>query len=119
MRLDLSHRPTLLKSWLASLHGPDLRLRLDGPLPGWAPLLRTAVAWHVAYALVAYAGALALSRSAAGNPVARAVHDGGTQAVVTATALIWWGGVALSSAVWWSAVKRAQSSQAQSNQAST
>lgn len=108
MHLDLHHRPTLLKSWLASLHGPDLRLRLSGPLPGWAPLVRTAVAWHVAYALVAYAGALALARSNADNLVARLVHDGGTPAVVGAAVLLWWGGVGLSSAVWWQAVKRAR-----------
>lgn len=108
MHLDLHHRPTLLKSWLASLHGPDLRMRLSGPLPGWLPLLRTAAAWHVAYALVAYAGALAVARGSADNPVARVVQSGGTAAVVAAAVLLWWGGVGLSSAVWWQAVKRAR-----------
>ena len=68
MRLDLHHRPTLLKSWLATLHAPELnvRPRVDGPLPGWGQLVRTALAWHVAYALVAYAGALLIARSDSG-----------------------------------------------------
>ena len=108
MHLDLHHRPTLLKSWLASLHGPDLRIRLTGPLPGWAHLLRTAAGWHVVYALVAYAGALAMARSSADNAVVRVVHNGGTAAVVAAAVLLWWGGVGLSSAVWWQAVRRAR-----------
>ena len=116
MHVDLHHRPTLVKSWLATLHGPDLRLHLTAPLPSWAPLVRTAAAWHVAYALVAYAGALAVSRSAADNAVAQALRSGGRPAVVAATLLVWWGGVALSSAIWWSAVKRQR---AQSNHAST
>jgi hypothetical protein len=118
MRLDLHHRPTLLKLWLASLHGRELSVRpqLAGPLPGWATLLRMAFAWHIAYALVAYAGAVAVSRGEARNGLAAAVQDGGTPAVVAVTLVLWWGGVALSSALWWSAVRRARQL---SNQAST
>ena len=75
MRLDLHHRPTLLKSWLATLHGPELTVRptLVGPLPGWFALLRTAAGWHLAYALMSYAGSLAVSRGEAANPVAVAI----------------------------------------------
>ena len=110
MRLDLHHRPTLVKSWLATLHGPDVTVRpvLDGPLPGWAPLVRTAVAWHVAYALVAYAGAAFIARSASTNPVAIAIHSGGLPAVVATTLGVWWGGVALSTGLWWTGVRRAR-----------
>ena len=110
MRLDLHHRPTLLKSWLASLHGPELRLRpLEGPLPGWGPLVRTALAWHVVYALVSYAGALVVARSDSTNAVATVLRNGGTLAVVLAAVVLWWGAVGLSTALWWSGVKRARS----------
>jgi hypothetical protein len=111
MLLDLHHRPTLLKSWLATLHGPELRLRpvVQGPLPAWAPLVRTAVAWHVAYALVAYAGALAIARSSAGNGVASLIRGGGTPAVLLAAVVVWWSGVALSTALWWTGIRRARS----------
>ena len=110
MRLDLHDRPTLVKSWLATLHGPDVTVRpvLDGPLPGWGPLVRTAVAWHVAYALVAYAGALFVARSSSGNPVAAAVRNGGMPAVLVTTLAVWWGGVALSTGLWWLGVRRAR-----------
>ena len=110
MHLDLHHRPTLLKSWLATLHGPELRVRplLRGPLPSWGPLLRTAAAWHVAYALVSYAGALAVARSSSPNAVAAALHRGGTPAVVAAAVAVWWAGVGLSTALWWSGVRRAR-----------
>ena len=112
MRLDLHHRPTLVKSWLASLHGPEVTVRpvLVGPLPGWAPLVRTALAWHVAYALVAYAGASFIARSASTNPVAAAVRAGGMPAVLVTTLAVWWGGVALSTGLWWTGVRRARSS---------
>ena len=110
MHLDLHHRPTLVKSWLATLHGPELRLRpvVDGPLPSWGSLVRTAVAWHVAYALVAYAGALAIARSSAGNSVADLVRAGGTVGVVVAALAVWWSGVGLSTALWWAGVRRAR-----------
>jgi hypothetical protein len=118
MRLDLHHRPTLLKSWLATLHGPELTVRptLVGPLPGWFALLRTAAGWHLAYALMSYAGSLAVSRGEAANPVAVAVQEAGTTGVVVLTLVLWWGGVALSSSLWWAAVRRARQL---SNQAST
>lgn len=108
MHLDLHHRPTLLKSWLATLHGPEFRVRplFVGPLPGWGPLVRTALAWHVVYALVSYAGALAVSRSASTNAVASAIRSGGTAAVVLAAVVLWWGGVALSTVLWWAGVRR-------------
>ena len=110
MHLDLHHRPTLLKSWLATLHGPELRVRplFEGPLPAWGPLVRTALAWHVAYALVAYAGALAVSRSDSTNAVASAIRSGGTAGVVLAAVVLWWSGVALSTALWWTGIKRAR-----------
>lgn len=110
MHLDLHDRATLLRSWLATLHGPELRFapRLTGPLPGWALLLRTAVMWHVAYALVAYAGALTIAQSGSDSLFATTLHDGGRTAVVAAAVVIWWAGVGLSSALWWSAVRRAR-----------
>jgi hypothetical protein len=110
MHTDLHHRPTLVKNWLATLHGPELtvRPRLDEPLPSWGPLLRLALAWHVAYALVAYAGALLLSRSGSTSAVATAVREGGQLAVVVTALLVWWSGVALSTALWWAGVKRAR-----------
>lgn len=119
MHLNLNDRRTLAKSWLATLHGPELtfRPRLVGPLPAWRPLLRTALAWHVAYALLSYAGALAVSRSAPSNAVAQAVASGGTAAVLVLTLALWLGGVALSSGLWWVEVRRAR--QPLSNQAST
>jgi hypothetical protein len=118
MRLDLHHRPTLVKSWLATLHGDTLSVRpqLEGPLPGWFRLIRTALAWHLAYALVAYAGALAVSLGQAANPIAVAVQGAGTAGLVMLTLLLWWGGVALSSSLWWAAVRQARQL---SNQAST
>lgn len=108
--LDLTDRRTLLKSWLATLHGSELtvRPRLVGPLPSWGPLLRTAMAWHVAYALVAYAGALAISRHAGPSPIAQAVQQGGTAAVIVLALGVWWGGVALSSVLWWAGVRQAR-----------
>lgn len=108
MRLDLHDRRTLAKSWLATLHGTELtfRPRLVGPLPGWGPLLRTALAWHVAYALTAYAGAVAVARSGSGSTIAQAVARGGVLAVVLLTLSLWFGAVALSSALWWLEVRR-------------
>ncbi|MCW2544476.1 MAG: hypothetical protein JWM40_2028, partial [Frankiales bacterium] len=74
MDLDLADRRTLIKSWLATLHGPELTVspRLTGPLPSWGSLLRTAASWHVAYALVALAGALAIARGSSQTAVAHA-----------------------------------------------
>ena len=110
MRLDLHDRRTLAKSWLATLHGPELtfRPRLVGPQPGWAPLLRSALAWHVAYALTAYAGAVTVARRAADNAVAQAVAGAGGTGVLLLTLGLWWGGVALSTALWWGEVRRAR-----------
>ncbi|MCU1595241.1 MAG: hypothetical protein JWO12_2633 [Frankiales bacterium] len=110
MRLDLHHRPTLLKSWLATLHAPELTVspRLVGPLPGWGQLVRSALAWHLVYALVAYAGALFVSRSDATSGIALILHDGGLPAVLLATVIIWWLGVGLSTALWWAGVQRAR-----------
>lgn len=107
MHPDLHDRATLLKSWLATLHGPGLSLRprAVSPLPAWRPLLRTAVAWHVAYALVAYAGALVIARSGSTNPVAAAIRDGGSKATLLAALGIWWGGVGVSTVLWWAAVR--------------
>lgn len=118
MRLDLHHRPTLVKSWLATLHGSELSVRpvLVGPLPRWSLLIRMALAWHLAYALVAFAGALAVSRGQASNGVAVSVQEGGTPAVVALALVLWWGGVALSSTLWWANVRRARQL---ANQAST
>ena len=108
MHLDLNDRATLLKCWLATLHGPEMRVapRVDAPLPAWGPLVRTALAWHVAYALVSYAGALAVARSESTNAVAAAIRSGGTVTVVLAAVLLWWSGVGLSTALWWTGVKR-------------
>ncbi|MGB8650381.1 MAG: hypothetical protein WCD35_06930 [Mycobacteriales bacterium] len=107
-RLDLRDRATLVKSWLATLHDGELTLRprVTGPLPGWGALLRTALAWHVAYALVSYGSALAVSRSGSSNAVAQAVQSAGTAGVVLLTLALWWGGVALSSVAWWLGVLR-------------
>jgi hypothetical protein len=112
MRLDLHDRRTLAKSWLATLHGPELTFRPQeqGPLPGFGPLLRTALAWHVAYALTAYAGAVAVARRAADNAVAQAVSGAGTTGVVVLALALWWGGVALSSALWWGEIRRLRQS---------
>lgn len=108
MELDLADRRTLLKSWLATLHGPEITFqpRLVGPLPSWGTLLRTAVSWHIAYALVALAGALAIARGSSENAVAQAVQQGGRPAVVLVTLGFWWGGVALTSALWWVRVRQ-------------
>jgi len=108
MDLDLTHRGTLVKSWLATLHGSKLTIapRLDEPLPGWGPLVTTAVAWHVAYALFAYSGALVIGRQAAEGAVGQAVQQGGTPALVIVTLGFWWGGVALTTLLWWAKVRQ-------------
>ena len=110
VNLDLGDRRVLLKSWLATLHGSELtvRPRLTGPLPGWGPLVRTALAWHVAYALVSFAGALAVARHAGMSGVAQSVQQGGTPAVIGLAVVLWWGGVALSSLLWWVGVRHAR-----------
>ena len=110
MHLDLHHRPTLLKSWLATLHGPQVSLRpvTAGPLPGWGPLVRTALAWHVAYALAGYAGALVIARSSSTSSVALTLREHGTAAVVIAALAIWWSAVAVSTLLWWAGVRRAR-----------
>ena len=108
--LDLHDRATLLRSWLATLHAPELtvRPRTVGPLPAWGPLVRTALAWHLAYALTAYAGALFIARSSTENGIATVLREGGLPAVATAALVVWWSGVALSTALWWAGVKRAR-----------
>ncbi len=108
MELDLADRRTLIKSWLATLHGAELtvRPRLTGPLPSWGELVRTAISWHVAYALVALAGALAIARSSSQTAVAHAVQSGGRPAVAAVTLVFWWGGVALTTALWWIKVRQ-------------
>ena len=110
MQLDLYHRPTLVKSWLATLHAAELRVQPSpvGPLPGWGPLLRTAAAWHVAYALFAYAGALVAARSGQ-SAVAGLVRGAGTPGVLLTALVVWWAGVALSTAIWWMGIKRVRS----------
>ena len=108
MHLDFHHRPTLVKSWLTTLHGPNLtvRPRTDGPLPTWRELVPTALAWHVAYALVAYAGALVVARSDSSSALAGVVRDGGLPATLLLALAVWWGGVALSTGLWWAGVLR-------------
>ncbi len=108
MELDLADRGTLVKSWLATLHGPQLTVQpqVDEPLPSWAALLRTAISWHIAYALFAFAGALTISRQGSTTAVAQAVQQGGRPAVALVTILFWWGGVALTTALWWIKVRQ-------------
>jgi hypothetical protein len=108
VHLDFHHRPTLLKSWLATLHGPSLTVRpaTTGPLPTWRALVPTAVSWHVAYALVAYAGALVVARSDSSSALAGVVRGGGLPATLLLALAVWWGGVALSTALWWAGVLR-------------
>lgn len=108
MMLDFHHRPTLLKSWLATLHGPEVRVtpRAVGPLPPWRPLLLTAIAWHVAYALTSYAGAMVLVRPAATGSVASALRNAGLAGTLLATVAIWWGAIAVCTIVWWVGVVR-------------
>lgn len=110
VNLDLTDRRTLFKSWLATLHGSELtvRPRLTGPLPALGPLVRTALAWHLAYALVSFAGALAVSRHAGTSGVAQSVQQGGTPAIMGLALALWWGGVALSSLAWWAGVRQAR-----------
>lgn len=109
--LDLSDRRVLVRSWLATLHGPSpvLLPRPDAALPPLGPLVRTAIAWHIAYLLFSFAGALAVARSGSPNAVARSVEAGGTAAVVLGALLLWAAGVGLSSAVWWLGVRRLRS----------
>jgi hypothetical protein len=112
MDLDLADRRTLVKSWLATLHGPELtvRPRVVGPLPAWRELLPTAIAWHVAYALVAYCGALIISRGGSDGAVAQAVQSGGRPALLIVTCLFWWGGVAMTTLLWWVKVRQIRAS---------
>lgn len=110
MDLDLADRRTLVKSWLATLHGAELtvRPRLVGPLPSWRSLLSTAIGWHVAYALCAYAGALLVARRGTDNAVTTVLQQGGTPAVVVMALLLWWGGVAITTGLWWNQVREAR-----------
>lgn len=107
---DLADRRLLLKSWLATLHGPELTFlpTAEAVTLPLAALVRTAAAWHLAYALLSYGGALMIAKSGAGNAVTQAVAAGGTAAVAAVTLTLWWGGVALSSVLWWSGVRRAR-----------
>jgi hypothetical protein len=108
--IDLADRRTLVKSWLATLHGAELtiRPRLSGPLPAWGPLLRSAVSWHLAYALCAYAGALSIARGGADNAVANSLQSGGAPAELTMALVLWWGGVAITTGLWWVKVREAR-----------
>lgn len=111
MQSDLATRGTLLKSWLATLHGPEITLQPKvEALPGWGPLVRTAVAWHVAYALMAYAGAVAIARGGSRGAIAQAAAQGGTTALIILTLVLWWGGVALTTGLWWIKVRQARRS---------
>lgn len=112
MHLDFHHRPTLVKSWLATLHGPQLTVRPQevGPLPPWRSLIANAVGWHIAYALLAYAGALVVARSDSPSAVAVAVRDGGLTMTLLLALAVWWGGVALSTGLWWLCVMRLRKS---------
>ena len=109
MENDLSTRAALVKSWLATLHGPELTIQPKvEALPGWGPLLRAAVSWHVAYALMAYAGALVIARGGSDGQLAQAVQNGGRPALVLLTLTLWWGGVALTTGLWWIKVRQAR-----------
>jgi uncharacterized membrane protein len=68
--------------------------------------VRTAVSWHVAYALFAYAGALLVAKRGADNAVAHALQQGGHPAVIGMALVLWWGGVALTTALWWAKVRQ-------------
>ena len=107
MHVDSASRSTLLKSWLATLHGSELSLqpKLEA-LPAWRPLVVNAVSWHVAYALMAYAGALAIARGGSDGAIAQAVQGGGRLALVILTLTLWWGGVALTTGLWWLKVRQ-------------
>jgi hypothetical protein len=109
MQPDLASRTTLLKSWLATLHGSELSLepKLEA-LPAWRPLVVNAVSWHIAYVLMAYAGALAIARGGSQGAIAQAVQNGGRPALVILTLALWWGGVALTTALWWVKVRQAR-----------
>lgn len=106
MTLDLTDRRTLLLSWLATLHGPDLAITPsdEGPLPPVGVLVRTALAWHLAYALVSFSGALAVVHG--DGVLSAAVSRSGAAGLVAAALVLWWGGVALSTVLWWGGVRR-------------
>lgn len=105
----MASRSTLVKSWLATLHGSELSVqpKLDA-LPGWRPLVVNAVSWHVAYALMAYAGALAVARGGSQGAIAQAVQNGGRPALAILTVALWWGGVALTTVLWWVRLRQAR-----------
>ncbi len=108
--VDLHDRAVLLRSWLHTLHGPhiDPRPRTDAPLPPLRALLGNAVAWHVAYVLMALIGCLVIARSGSGSTVADALGEGGRAALAVGTLLIWWGGAAMGTALWWAGVQVAR-----------
>ena len=110
MDLDFADRRTLVKSWLATLHGAELTVRplLVGPLPPWRTLVRTAVAWHVAYLLVAYTGALMAARGSSTSMVAEALRESGMPARALFAATLWAAGVGLASGLWWLRVRQAR-----------
>jgi hypothetical protein len=105
--LDLHDRRVLLRSWLHTLHGQqvDPRPRTDQPLPALRVLVANAFAWHVAYAIVALVGTIVIGRSSSGSAVAEAVAEGGVAALVTGTLVIWWGGTAFATGLWWAGVQ--------------
>lgn len=104
--LDLADPGVLLRSWMQTLHGPGLdpRPRTTGPLPSARQLLPTVLSWHVAYAVIALAGALAVQRSGSGSVVADELAAAGRPGLVVATLLLWWGGVAAATVLWWAGV---------------
>lgn len=108
--IDLRDPRVLVRSWMATLHGPgvDPRPRTTGHLPTVRQLLPTVLSWHVAYAIVALAGALVVQRAGSGSVVADELAGAGRAGLVVATLLIWWGGVAAASVLWWAAVASAR-----------
>ncbi|MCW2668771.1 MAG: hypothetical protein JWO27_668, partial [Frankiales bacterium] len=42
------------------------------------------------------------------NPIATAIQHGGIAAVLVTALAVWWGGVALSTGLWWTGIRRAR-----------
>jgi hypothetical protein len=108
--IDLTDRGVLLRSWLHTLHGPsiDPRPRTTGHLPALRQLLPTAVAWHVAYVVMSLCGALVVQRSGSQSLVAEELAAAGRPGLVIATLVLWWGGTATASVLWFAAVVSAR-----------
>lgn len=108
--VDLHDRQVLLRSWLHVVHGPglDARVRLDAEPPALRSLVGNAVAWHIAYAIVALAGCLVVARSGSGSGIAEVLTDGGRVGLAIGTVVLWWGGSLLATALWWTSVRLAR-----------